>query len=66
MSVPQEPTEVKLCSYEGCEEEAFRHGICFRHFLEEERDLDGTACIQPALHNGWWGDSLSELGGNHG
>jgi len=41
--VSQEPQEVK-CSYEGCEEPVFRHGLCFGHFADEEMRLWEDDC----------------------
>lgn len=34
--VPQVAEEVKLCSYDGCDEEIYREGLCWEHFLEEK------------------------------
>ena len=65
-SIVPEANEKVKCSYEGCEEEPFRDGICWYHFIEEE---DGYIFgdVDPALDLSWWGDDPYELqGDNHG
>jgi len=61
-SIPRSEEEVK-CSYDGCEEEPFRQGLCFQHFLQEQAYLEGTTCEwpEPVLDGGWWGDLVEEV-----
>jgi hypothetical protein len=61
-SVTQEKEKVK-CSYDGCEEEVFRHELCFYHLMEEEAELEGVSLgpPEPALDGGWWGYSIEEV-----
>lgn len=72
--VSQNNEEVK-CTLEGCHEDEFRRGLCFRHFVEEEtaewddRDAVRRTCLEgvgyvfgdPALDGGWWGDPVEEV-----
>jgi len=62
--VPQDEGKVK-CADEWCDEDVYRDGLCFEHFVEAETQAwdDQDAERQVALEGlGYvWGDSVGEV-----
>ena len=74
--VAQEEQKVK-CTLEWCDEDVFREGLCWPHFIEDKemewdnQDAERENCQQGVgyifgdhpLDGAWWGDDAREVCG---
>jgi hypothetical protein len=71
--VPQDEAEVK-CDYDGCQEEVFREGLCWQHFMEEklaewnDQDAERETCLRGVgyvfgdpVDRTWYGCPIEEV-----